>query len=53
MLIPTAYFGNLWNAHLYPIMSNGVFTKNGTTYPFTQLLSTTSNGEQVFNETRL
>lgn len=33
-------------------MSNGVFMKNGTSYPFTQLLYTTANGEQVFNETR-
>jgi hypothetical protein len=34
-------------------MSNGVFLKNGTSYPFAQLLVTDAAGEQVFNETRV
>jgi hypothetical protein len=37
ILIPVAYFGNLWGSPTYNIMSNGVFTKNGTAYPFTKL----------------
>lgn len=37
ILIPVAYFGNLWGSPTHNIMSNGVFLKIGTTYPFTSL----------------
>mgnify|MGYP001577579807 CR=1 FL=1 len=37
ILIPVAYFGKLWGSPLYNIMSNGVFQKNGTAYPFTSM----------------
>ncbi|KAJ7735539.1 OPT oligopeptide transporter [Mycena maculata] len=50
ILIPVAYFGNIWGSPTYNIMSNGLFTKNGTSYPFTKVLSVV-NGEQVFNQT--
>ncbi|KAJ7064207.1 OPT oligopeptide transporter protein-domain-containing protein [Mycena amicta] len=50
LLIPIAYFGNLWGSPTYNIMSNGLFTKNGSSYPFTKILSVV-NGEQVFNQT--
>ncbi|KAJ7464217.1 OPT oligopeptide transporter [Mycena galericulata] len=50
ILIPVAYFGNLWGSPTYNIMSNGLFTKNGSSYPFTAILSVV-NGQQVFNET--
>ncbi|WRT67432.1 OPT family small oligopeptide transporter [Kwoniella shivajii] len=52
ILIPVAYFGNLWGSPTYNIMSNGVFQKNGTAYPFNSLLYTDASGSQVFNETR-
>ncbi|KAJ7477336.1 OPT oligopeptide transporter protein-domain-containing protein [Mycena latifolia] len=39
LLIPIAYFGNLWGSPTYNIMSNGLFTKNGSSYPFSSLLS--------------
>ncbi|KAJ7174114.1 OPT oligopeptide transporter [Mycena crocata] len=51
LLIPIAYFGNLWGSPTYNIMSNGLFTKNGSSYPFSSLLSVV-NGQQVFNQTR-
>ncbi|EAL21541.1 hypothetical protein CNBD0090 [Cryptococcus deneoformans B-3501A] len=37
ILIPIAYFGNLWGSPTWNIMSNGVFMKNGTSYPFNSL----------------
>ncbi|KAJ7443213.1 OPT oligopeptide transporter [Mycena galericulata] len=49
ILIPVAYFGNLWGSPTYNIMSNGLFTKNGSSYPFTTILSVV-DGQQVFNE---
>lgn len=52
ILIPIAYFGNLWGSPTWNIMSNGVFMKNGTSYPFNSLLDTDAQGFQVFNETR-
>ncbi|KAK8853053.1 hypothetical protein IAR55_003754 [Kwoniella newhampshirensis] len=52
ILIPVAYFGNLWGSPTYNIMSNGVFQKNGSAYPFNDLLYTDPSGQQVFNETR-
>ncbi|KAJ6572780.1 OPT oligopeptide transporter [Mycena vulgaris] len=39
LLIPIGYFGNLWGSPTYNIMSNGLFTKNGSSYPFSSLLS--------------
>ncbi|OCF42319.1 hypothetical protein I317_03823 [Kwoniella heveanensis CBS 569] len=53
LLIPIAYFGNLWGSPTYNIMSNNVFQKNGSAYPFNSILYTDKNsGLQVFNETR-
>ncbi|WWD00409.1 hypothetical protein V866_007322 [Kwoniella sp. B9012] len=52
ILIPIAYFGNLWGSPTYNIMSNGVFQKNGSAYPFNSLLYTDASGSQIFNETR-
>ncbi|WWD19463.1 hypothetical protein CI109_103923 [Kwoniella shandongensis] len=52
ILIPVAYFGNLWGSPTYNIMSNGVFQKNGSAYPFNDLLYKDASGQQVFNETR-
>lgn len=37
ILIPIAYFGNIWGSPTYDIMSNTLFTKNGTSYPFKTL----------------
>ncbi|KAG6365063.1 hypothetical protein INS49_006669 [Diaporthe citri] len=37
ILIPIAYFGNIWGSPTYDIMSNKLFTKNGTSYPFKTL----------------
>lgn len=37
ILIPIAYFGNLWGSPTFNIMSNGVFQKNGSSYPFESL----------------
>lgn len=37
ILIPIAYFGNIWGSPTYDIMSNKLFTKNGTSYPFQTL----------------
>ncbi|KAK1972368.1 OPT oligopeptide transporter [Colletotrichum sublineola] len=51
ILIPVAYFGNLWGSPTYNIMSNGVFQKNGSAYPFESLIYTDSNGIQHVNET--
>ncbi|KAJ7599641.1 OPT oligopeptide transporter [Mycena floridula] len=34
ILIPLACFGNIWGSPTYSVMSNGVFTKNGSEYPF-------------------
>ncbi|KAJ7137034.1 OPT oligopeptide transporter protein-domain-containing protein [Mycena epipterygia] len=36
LLVPIAYFGNLWGSS-YNIMSNGLFKKNGSSYPFSSL----------------
>ncbi|KAJ5509733.1 hypothetical protein N7527_011876 [Penicillium freii] len=52
IMIPIAYFGNLWGSPTYNIMSNGVFMKNGTVYPFNDLIYLDSNGMQHFNETK-
>ncbi|KAL4903959.1 hypothetical protein BDW74DRAFT_185969 [Aspergillus multicolor] len=51
ILIPIAYFGKLWGSPTYDIMSNGVFQKNGSAYPFEDLIYTDSNGMQHVNET--
>ncbi|KAK1543625.1 OPT oligopeptide transporter [Colletotrichum paranaense] len=51
ILIPVAYFGNLWGSPTYDIMSNGVFQKNGSSYPFESLIYTDSSGVQHVNET--
>lgn len=37
ILIPIAYFGNTWGSPTYDIMSNTLYTKNGTDYPFQSL----------------
>ncbi len=37
ILIPIAYFGNLWGSPTYDIMSNEVFQKNGSAYPLNDL----------------
>ncbi|KAH8586419.1 OPT oligopeptide transporter [Bisporella sp. PMI_857] len=52
ILIPVAYFGNLWGSPTYNIMSNGVFQKNGSTYPFNSLIYTDAKGIQHVNETK-
>ncbi|KAF4872536.1 Oligopeptide transporter 2 [Colletotrichum siamense] len=52
ILIPVAYFGNLWGSPTYNIMSNGVFQKNGSDYPFESLIYTDSSGNQHVNETK-
>ncbi|EFX03567.1 putative plant-like oligopeptide transporter [Grosmannia clavigera kw1407] len=52
ILIPVAYFGNLWGSPTYNIMSNGVFAKNGTKYPVNYMIYTDSKGMQHVNETR-
>ncbi|KAF7536567.1 hypothetical protein G7054_g4406 [Neopestalotiopsis clavispora] len=52
ILIPVAYFGNLWGSPTYNIMSNGVFQKNGSSYPFTSLIYTDASGTQHVNETK-
>ncbi|ROW05458.1 hypothetical protein VSDG_00013 [Cytospora chrysosperma] len=49
ILIPIAYFGNIWGSPTYDIMSNTLYTKNGTDYPFQSLHS---SGNQQVNETR-
>ncbi|CAK7236757.1 hypothetical protein SBRCBS47491_009744 [Sporothrix bragantina] len=52
ILIPIAYFGNLWGSPTYNIMSQNVFQKNGSAYPFTSLIYTDAQGRQVVNETK-
>ncbi|KAL5002852.1 OPT oligopeptide transporter protein-domain-containing protein [Aspergillus recurvatus] len=52
ILIPIAYFGKLWGSPTYDIMSNGVFQKNGSAYPFNDLIYLDSNGMQHVNETK-
>ncbi|RDW65068.1 OPT oligopeptide transporter [Coleophoma cylindrospora] len=52
ILIPVAYFGNIWGSPTYDIMSNGVFTKNGSSYPFNSLIYTDASGIQRVNETK-
>ncbi|KAL2854567.1 OPT oligopeptide transporter protein-domain-containing protein [Aspergillus pseudodeflectus] len=52
ILIPIAYFGKLWGSPTYPIMSNQVFQKNGSAYPFNDLIYLDSNGIQHVNETK-
>ncbi|KAI0156292.1 OPT oligopeptide transporter [Pestalotiopsis sp. NC0098] len=52
ILVPVAYFGNLWGSPTYDIMSNGVFQKNGSAYPFTSLIYTDASGTQHVNETK-
>ncbi|KAK7741861.1 hypothetical protein SLS53_004928 [Cytospora paraplurivora] len=51
ILIPIAYFGNIWGSPTYNIMSQGLFTKNGSSYPFESLLYTDASGTQQVNET--
>ncbi|KAJ7730150.1 OPT oligopeptide transporter [Mycena metata] len=48
ILVPIAYFGNLWGSPTFSVMSNGVFTKNGSAYPFASML--TKDGQ--LNQTR-
>ncbi|KAL4933111.1 OPT family oligopeptide transporter [Aspergillus undulatus] len=52
ILIPIAYFGNRWGSPTYDIMSNGVFQKKGSAYPFNDLIYLDSNGMQHVNETK-
>ncbi|KAL4881631.1 OPT oligopeptide transporter protein-domain-containing protein [Aspergillus karnatakaensis] len=52
ILIPIAYFGNIWGSPTYNIMSNSVFQKNGSAYPFNDLIYLDSNGLQHVNETK-
>ncbi|KAL2801979.1 OPT oligopeptide transporter protein-domain-containing protein [Aspergillus granulosus] len=52
VLIPIAYFGNLWGSPTYPIMSNQVLQKNRSSYPFNDLIYLDSNGIQHVNETK-
>ncbi|KAH8885598.1 OPT oligopeptide transporter [Thozetella sp. PMI_491] len=52
ILIPVAYFGHLWGSPTYNIMSNKVFQKNGSSYPFTSLIYTDAHGVQQVNETK-
>ncbi|KAL4800206.1 OPT oligopeptide transporter protein-domain-containing protein [Aspergillus venezuelensis] len=52
ILIPIAYFGNLWGLPTYDIMSNEVFQKNGSSYPFNDLIYIDSSGMQHINETK-
>ncbi|KAK7467515.1 hypothetical protein VKT23_004569 [Stygiomarasmius scandens] len=42
ILIPIVYFGNIWGSPTYSVMSNGIFMKNGTKYPFNDLLTSDS-----------
>ncbi|KAJ7153089.1 OPT oligopeptide transporter [Mycena crocata] len=37
ILVPIAYFGNLWGSPTLRVLSNGLFTKNGTAYPFASI----------------
>ncbi|KAJ7831378.1 OPT oligopeptide transporter [Mycena olivaceomarginata] len=48
ILVPIAYFGHQWGSPTFSVMSNGLFTKNGSTYPFTFML--TKDGQ--LNQTR-
>ncbi|KAJ7824588.1 OPT oligopeptide transporter [Mycena olivaceomarginata] len=48
ILVPIAYFGNKWGSPTFSVMSNGLFTKNGSAYPFNTLL--TPDGQ--LNQTR-
>ncbi|KAK1991360.1 OPT oligopeptide transporter [Colletotrichum falcatum] len=52
ILIPVAYFGNLWGSPTYNIMSNGVFQKNGSAYPF-ESLSIQRVNETAYHEVGL
>ncbi|KAL4733385.1 OPT oligopeptide transporter protein-domain-containing protein [Aspergillus similis] len=52
ILIPIAYFGKLWGSPAYDIMSNGVFQKNGSAYPFNNLIYLDPNGMHHVNETK-
>ncbi|KAJ4389340.1 hypothetical protein N0V93_006807 [Gnomoniopsis smithogilvyi] len=52
ILIPVAYFGDIWGSPTYDIMSNTLFTKNGSDYPFTSLIYTDASGNQQVNETK-
>ncbi|KAF7373948.1 OPT oligopeptide transporter [Mycena sanguinolenta] len=49
ILVPIAYFGNIWGSPTFSVMSNGLFTKNGSAYPFNSLL--THDGQ--LNQTRV
>ncbi|KAF7344027.1 OPT oligopeptide transporter [Mycena venus] len=48
ILVPIAYFGHKWGSPTFSVMSNGLFTKNGSAYPFASLL--TKDGQ--LNQTR-
>jgi hypothetical protein len=37
ILVPIAHFTGAWNPKSIPVMSNRLFTANGTLYPFTEL----------------
>ncbi|KAJ7290272.1 putative plant-like oligopeptide transporter [Mycena rebaudengoi] len=39
VLVPIVHFGKLWGSPTYSEMSNGVFTKNGSHYPFKSILT--------------
>ncbi|KAF7300812.1 OPT oligopeptide transporter [Mycena kentingensis (nom. inval.)] len=48
ILVPIAYFGHVWGSPTFSVMSNGLFTKNGSPYPFNSLML--PNGQ--LNQTR-
>ncbi|KAK9763427.1 OPT superfamily [Basidiobolus ranarum] len=47
ILVPMSYFGNLWGGRDFPIMSNKLFTGEGSKYPFQKLITS----DLKFNET--
>nr|GAT43265.1 OPT oligopeptide transporter [Mycena chlorophos] len=38
ILVPIAHFGKVWGSPTFSVMSNGLYTHNGSSYPFTSLL---------------
>ncbi|EJU02221.1 OPT oligopeptide transporter [Dacryopinax primogenitus] len=42
MLIPIAKFGHMWGADTFDVMSNKLFTENGTHYPFHKIMTSTA-----------
>ncbi|KAJ3821044.1 OPT oligopeptide transporter protein-domain-containing protein [Lentinula raphanica] len=51
ILIPAAFFTNAWGSALYPIQSQALYLKNGSTYPTTDLLTADYGlNETLFDE---